>query len=176
MRAGALAGVFLTIDLAFFGTNVIKSADGGWVPPRNRRRRLPPQRALSPDATRKASPTMRGAGTIGAFLECRYLAFPDGRRGHELYSCGHAVPVTGAGRIATSAARSPSAAFERNAHVFPRTELWICLPQSKMPTAPVIIPRMKTSLVRISFSPSTTISVVGELGLFSPALGAPFSF
>ena len=37
--------------------------------------------------------------------------------------------------------------------VFPRTELWICLPQSKMPTAPVIIPRMKTSPVRISFLP-----------------------
>jgi len=30
--AGALAGAFLTIDLAFFGANVIKIADGGWVP------------------------------------------------------------------------------------------------------------------------------------------------
>jgi hypothetical protein len=29
---GALAGAFLTIDLAFFGANVIKIADGGWVP------------------------------------------------------------------------------------------------------------------------------------------------
>jgi KUP system potassium uptake protein len=30
--AGALAGAFLTIDLASFGANVIKIADGGWVP------------------------------------------------------------------------------------------------------------------------------------------------
>jgi KUP system potassium uptake protein len=30
--AGALAGAFLTIDLAFFGANVVKIADGGWVP------------------------------------------------------------------------------------------------------------------------------------------------
>jgi hypothetical protein len=45
-----------------------------------------------------------------------------------------------------------------------------------MPTAPVIIPRMKTSLVRISFSPSTTLSVFGERGLFSLALPAAFSF
>ncbi|HEV8194574.1 MAG TPA: KUP/HAK/KT family potassium transporter, partial [Ktedonobacterales bacterium] len=31
-RAGALAGVFLTIDLAFFGANIVKTARGGWVP------------------------------------------------------------------------------------------------------------------------------------------------
>jgi hypothetical protein len=120
---------------------------------------------------------MRGAGIISSFSERRSgPAFPDGWQGHELHLYDHAVSVTGAGRIATSAARSPSAAFERNAHVFPRTELWICLPQSKMPTAPVIIPRMKTSLVRISFSPSTTLSVFGERGLFSLALPAAFSF
>jgi len=32
LRAGALAGAFLTIDLAFFGANIIKIAEGGWVP------------------------------------------------------------------------------------------------------------------------------------------------
>src|SRR6266481_7990177 len=32
LRAGALAGAFLVIDLAFFGANIIKIADGGWVP------------------------------------------------------------------------------------------------------------------------------------------------
>src|SRR5437867_11310883 len=32
LRAGALGGAFLTIDLAFFGANVIKIEDGGWVP------------------------------------------------------------------------------------------------------------------------------------------------
>ena len=31
-RAGALAGVFLTIDLAFFGANIVKTARGGWLP------------------------------------------------------------------------------------------------------------------------------------------------
>ena len=31
-RAGALAGIFLTIDLAFFGANIVKTARGGWVP------------------------------------------------------------------------------------------------------------------------------------------------
>jgi KUP system potassium uptake protein len=32
VRAGALAGAFLAIDLAFFGANIIKIAHGGWVP------------------------------------------------------------------------------------------------------------------------------------------------
>src|SRR6266508_3969092 len=32
LRAGALAGAFLTIDLAFFGANIVKIAEGGWVP------------------------------------------------------------------------------------------------------------------------------------------------
>ena len=31
-RAATLAGVFLTIDLAFLGANVLKVLDGGWVP------------------------------------------------------------------------------------------------------------------------------------------------
>jgi KUP system potassium uptake protein len=28
----ALALLFLTVDLSFFGANIIKSADGGWFP------------------------------------------------------------------------------------------------------------------------------------------------
>ena len=31
-RAGALTAVFLTIDLAFFGSNLLKIVQGGWVP------------------------------------------------------------------------------------------------------------------------------------------------
>ncbi|MEO6446220.1 MAG: potassium transporter Kup [Gemmatimonadaceae bacterium] len=31
-RAGALAGTFLIIDLAFFGANIVKIEHGGWVP------------------------------------------------------------------------------------------------------------------------------------------------
>ncbi len=31
-RAGLLCGVFLVIDLAFFGANIVKVADGGWFP------------------------------------------------------------------------------------------------------------------------------------------------
>ncbi len=31
-RAAALCGLFLAIDLAFFGANVVKIADGGWFP------------------------------------------------------------------------------------------------------------------------------------------------
>ena len=30
--AGALAAIFLTVDLAFFGANIIKVAQGGWLP------------------------------------------------------------------------------------------------------------------------------------------------
>lgn len=32
LRAGLLVGAFLIIDLGFFGANVVKLADGGWVP------------------------------------------------------------------------------------------------------------------------------------------------
>ena len=32
LRAGALAGVFLVVDLSFFGANLVKIADGGWFP------------------------------------------------------------------------------------------------------------------------------------------------
>ena len=32
LRAGALAGSFLFVDLAFFGANIIKIESGGWVP------------------------------------------------------------------------------------------------------------------------------------------------
>jgi KUP system potassium uptake protein len=32
LGAGALAGAFLVIDLAFFGANIVKVAHGGWVP------------------------------------------------------------------------------------------------------------------------------------------------
>jgi KUP system potassium uptake protein len=32
VTAGSLAGVFLVIDAAFFGANIIKVAQGGWLP------------------------------------------------------------------------------------------------------------------------------------------------
>ncbi len=32
LAAGSLAGLFLIVDLAFFGANIIKVAQGGWVP------------------------------------------------------------------------------------------------------------------------------------------------
>jgi KUP system potassium uptake protein len=32
LRTGLLAGVFLIVDLAFFGANLLKIPDGGWVP------------------------------------------------------------------------------------------------------------------------------------------------
>ena len=32
LRAGAVAGVFLAIDLAFWGANLLKIPHGGWVP------------------------------------------------------------------------------------------------------------------------------------------------
>jgi len=32
LRAGALCGLFLLVDLAFFGANIVKFADGGWFP------------------------------------------------------------------------------------------------------------------------------------------------
>jgi len=32
VRAGALCGLFLVVDIAFFGANIIKFADGGWFP------------------------------------------------------------------------------------------------------------------------------------------------
>jgi hypothetical protein len=32
LTAGSLAAVFLIVDLAFFGANIIKVAQGGWLP------------------------------------------------------------------------------------------------------------------------------------------------
>jgi len=32
LRTGLLAGIFLVVDLAFFGANLLKIPDGGWVP------------------------------------------------------------------------------------------------------------------------------------------------
>ena len=32
MTAGSVAAAFLIVDLAFFGANIIKVAQGGWLP------------------------------------------------------------------------------------------------------------------------------------------------